>query len=93
MNDQFTPFARLPDSLTRLATWSLPWLASLVISACIAYSMTAMVAGAQSSRAEAALDNSLTTAACASTDDRMLAYAVSTHRVPAATSACAQDRS
>lgn len=73
-----------PGSLTRLAAWSLPWLASLLISASIVYSLTAMVAGAQTT-----VDQTLfSTAACNQSDDRMLAYAVTTHRVPAGAGRC-----
>jgi hypothetical protein len=73
-----------PGPLARLATWSLPWLASLLISASIVYALTAMAAGAQP-----AVDQPrFSTAMCGQPEDRMLAYAVTTHRVPPAAARC-----
>jgi hypothetical protein len=76
------------EKLERLATWSLPWLASVFISACLTYSLTAMVAGAQSPAVQA---ESLSVV-CGTPDDRMLVYAVTTHRVPAPAGGGCQDQ-
>jgi hypothetical protein len=65
-----------------VATWGLPWLASLMISITIVYLMTAAVLGAEVPTS--AVDTPTSAFVCESRqDDRMLAYAVSTQRVPA----------
>ena len=66
----------IQTAMKRAAAWTLPWLAILIVSASIVFGMTAMVVGAEVTPTQA---NSTTALAC---EDRMMAYAVSTYRVP-----------
>ena len=66
-------------TLTRTTAWTMPWLTSLAVSAVLAYSLTTVAASAPA----VAVDTPVYSDTCAGTDDRLLAYAVSTHRVPA----------
>jgi len=61
----------------------MPWLVSLAIAAALSYATTAMVAGAPS---RATADGLVYSEVCAGAPDRMLVYAVTTHRVPASIS-------
>jgi hypothetical protein len=66
------------QTLTRAATWCMPWAASLIVSASLTYAVTNAAPNAQPITFEAL-------ATCNRSDDRMLTYAVTTHRVPADT--------
>ena len=72
----------MKSTFATIAIWSLPWLASAMVSITIAYLMTAAVLGAEVP--SSVIDAQTSAFVCDTrTDDRMLAYAVSTQRVPA----------
>jgi hypothetical protein len=66
------------QTLTRTAAWLAPWFAALVVAFAIVLGTSALIViGLQVSEVQAE-----TARQCSSTDDPMLTYAITTHRVP-----------
>ena len=65
-------------AMARATSWGLPWFATFAISASIAYAMTAAIAGAQTP----VIETSVASPTCDTSDNWMLVYATTTHRIP-----------
>jgi hypothetical protein len=71
----------MPTIIVRALAWGMPWLASLALAALMTYAVTTARAAPSVIANEPV--TTFASRSCAASNDRVLAYAVSTKRVPA----------